>query len=288
MSKKSAFRHYPLNQAKKYQVHTDNFLGVDYTTQKFLVGNGRAIDLKNYIFNGQYVQKRHGYEQLLLVDDFEYVPEDFENPGNPLSLEVRSNDKNINSVWTFEAEDGNVHTIAHIGKLLYEIKNIDSNKITAVPLTHLDGNGDPVYVNGLPYYLAYEFENYKSYAFVGGKKLWFLGGNKYMCLRFYKSGNEADSVITSLFAVEDNSFTPIPVTTISISYEGSVVSQRMGLDKVNLMNKWRINKLISGTSKTEENTTQFYEYVLDAPLITKNPKDMCDVSITINERGKFE
>ena len=288
MSKRSAFRHYSLNQATRRQVETKNFLGVDYTTQKFLVANGRAIDLKNYVFKGKLVEKRHGYEQLFAVDTFEYIPASFETPTQALVEEIHSNEneKNINSIWAFEAEDGIVHIIAHIGKLLYEIKNIDNNAISVQPI--LSASNATATVDGETHYLVYEFENYKSYAFVGGKKLWFLGGNKFMCLRFYKTINSQEE--TSFFAIEDSDRTPIPVTTISITYKNSIVNQRMGLDKVNLMTEWRYNKLVTGTTKNEDSKTQttFYEYTLDAPLVCKNVKDLADISVVIEERGKTE
>ena len=284
MPKKSSFRHYSLNQAKRHQVETKNFLGVDYTTQKFLVANGRAIDLKNYVFKGTLVEKRHGYEQIFTIDDFDYIPASFSTPTQALVQEIHSNEheKNINSIWAFEAEDGNVHIIAHIGNLLYEIKNINNTAISVTPI--LSSANATATVDNETHYLAYEFENYKSYAFVGGKKLWFLGGNKYMCLRFLSDNSY------SFFAVEDSDRTPIPVTTISITYKNSIVNQRMSLDKVNLMTEWRVNKLVTGTTKNEDSKTQttFYEYTLDAPLIYKDLKDMANVSVVIEERGKTE
>lgn len=281
MAKRSAFKHYSLNVEKRQQVATKNFLGVDYTTQKFLVANGRAIDLKNYVFRDGYVQNRHGIEELMSVRTFEYIPADFSTPTQALVQEIHSNEneKQINRIWAFEAEDNNLHIVAHIGKLLYEVKNIDNDNISVTPIT----TGTAT-VNGETHYLAFEFENYKSYAFVGGKKLWFLGGNKYMCLRFLSNGT------TSLFAVEDSPRTPIPTTTISITYRNSIISKRTSLDNVNLMTKWRFNKLITGTTKAEdgENQTIFYEYTLDAPLVTRSAKDMNDVYVLLEERGETE
>lgn len=278
MSKRSAFRPYPLGKISRQQIETKRFLGVDYSSQKFLVANGRAIDLKNFIFTGNVVEKRHGYEQLFLVDDFEYVPADFDNPSTALLNEAHTNEKNVNNIWAFEAEDGNVHMIAHIGKLLYEVKNLGNDNISVTPIYASNQLAD---VGGVPYHLAFEYENYKSQAFVGGKKLWFLGGNKYMCIRYRTSQVE-------VFAVENSDRTPIPVTTISITSNGSTVSQRLSLDKTNLMTEWRYNKLITGTPRNEEQKTQktFYEYTLDAPLIPKTQRDMANITVVIEERGK--
>lgn len=282
--KKSAFRHYDLDQAKRRQLTVSAFGGVDYSTQKFLVADGHAIDIKNYIYKDGIVQKRHGFEELFIVSTIEYIPADFLTPTQASVEEIHTNssDKQINGIWRFEAEDGREHIVAHIGKLMYEIKNIDTDYIEAELIT--TGTAE---VAGELHYLTFEFENYKSFAFVGGKKLWFLGGNKYMCLRFLKSGT---TFIKSFFAVEDSDHTPIPTTTVSISYKNSIVNQRMSLDAVNLLTQWRKNKLISGTTKSEDEKTKtvFFEYTLDAPLIYKNRKDMANVSVIIEEQGEIE
>ena len=282
----SAFRHYDLSKSKRHQLEVKSFGGVDYSTQKFLIGNGHAIDIKNYVYRDGIVQKRHGTEQLLEIRDFHYVPADFEVPTQALVNEVRSNEHNktFNGIWKFEAEDGQEHIVAHIGKLMYEIKNIDNKYIEAEPLVI---NNTPITIGLDTGYLAYEFEDYKSSAFVGGKKLWFLGGNKYMCLRFQTNGY---NTIMSFFAVEDSEHTPIPTTTVSITYKNSVVSKRMGLDNVNLLTEWRKNKLITGTTKNEDEKTKtvFFEYTLDAPLIVKNQADTADILITIEEQGEIE
>ena len=53
---------------------------------------------------------------------------------------------------------------------------------------------------------------------------------------------------------------------------------------------WRKNKLISGTSKQEDEKTKttFFEYTLDAPLIVKDRKNMADIEVTIEEQGDIE
>lgn len=283
--KRSAFRHYSLSQATRRQLDVKSFLGVDYSTQKFLIADGHAIDLKNYIYKDGVMQKRNGVEQLLLVKTFEYIPADFDTQTNPLVEEIHSNEENktINGMWRFEAEDGKEHVVAHIGKLMYEITDIDNDFIEAKPIT----TGQAT-VDGEIHHLAYEFEDYKSFAVVGGKKLWFLGGNKYMCLRFVLVNPTTTRAM--FFALEDSDHTPVPTTTISITYKNSIVNRRMGLDNVNLLTMWRKNKLISGTSKQEDEKTKttFFEYTLDAPLIVKNRKDMADIEITIEEQGDIE
>ena len=90
--KKSAFRHYDLSQAKRHQIDVKSFLGVDYSTQKFLIADGHAIDLKNYVYRDGVMQKRRGIEQILLIKDFEYIPADFSVPTQKLVEEIHSNE----------------------------------------------------------------------------------------------------------------------------------------------------------------------------------------------------
>lgn len=283
--KTSAFRHYNLNQANRHQMEVKSFLGVDYSTQKFLISDGHAIDLKNYIYKDGVMQKRNGIEQIALVRDFSYIPADFDETSKPLVDEIHSNEneKTINGMWKFVAEDGKEHIAAHIGKLMYEITNIDNDFIEVSPITV----GTAI-VEGEKHYLAFEFEDYKSFAIVGGNKLWFLGGNKYMCLRFVKATETTSK--SMFFALEDSDFTPIPTTSISITYKNSIVNRRTSLDSVNLLTKWRKNQLISGTTKQEDEKTKttFYEYTLDAPLIVKDRKDMASIEVTIEEQGDIE
>jgi hypothetical protein len=278
--KKSSFRPVGLTSAQRKQLEINAFGGVDYSTQKFSIADGHAIDLKNFLYKEGVIQKRNGVEQLLSIPTFSYIPADFDNPTKPLIPEIHTNEfnKTFNGIWKFEAEDGKEHIVAHIGKLMYEIKNIANKYIEATALTNGTAQAD-----GETHYLAYEFEDFKSSAFVGGKKLWFLGGNKYMCLRFVNS-----QVLFS--SVENSGDTPIPTTTISITYKNSIVSKREGLDNANLLTRWRKNKLITGTSKNEDERTKtvFYEYTLDAPIIIKSPKDMADIRVIIEEQGEIE
>ena len=96
-----------------------------------------------------------------------------------------------------------------------------------------------------------------------------------------------DLIITP---VEDSDLVPIPTTTILISYQDATNNGRASLDKVNLLTKWRKNMLLSGIGKLKEtNTTKYYDYTLDAPLISKNEdelkKDMSKFEMIIEERG---
>lgn len=264
---------------KRYTKSIKKFLGVDYSSQKFLVGDGRAIDLLNYIYKDGVIQKRHGFEELFQIKPFDYAPKDFD--GNDV-LEVHTNPINFNGIWRLRFEDGNFHTIAHIGKLLYEVVHLEDGKPSFEPIVY---SQNKVEIEGQYYYQCYEYEDFKSFAFNGGDRLWFLGGNKYMLIRYLENYG------LLVVPVEDSDFSPIPVTQISITYKNARAGQRANLDNVNLLNVLRKNRLISGIGKDEDEKTKsdFYDYTLDAPLICKNEaRDMANFSIQIKERGKIE
>lgn len=283
--KRTSFRHYNLNQADRKNLLISAFAGVDYSTQKFLVANNRAIDLLNYVYKDGVIQKRNGIEEIYRIKPYSYLAK---KPNEIDSNVVKTNGINFNGLWKFLAEDGIEHIVAHIGKLLYEIKNIGNEKIDISPILYENKmiRGD----DGLYYNQCYEFLDYKSSAFVGGNKLWFLGGNNYMCLRFVK--NEFGSSVTKLFPVEDSDQALIPTTTISITYKNSIAGgHRASHDNTNLLSQWRKNKLISGTTKSEDEKakTSYYDYTLDSPLICKNPsRDMADFQLLIEERGVLD
>lgn len=264
---------------RRYSKQIKRFLGVDYSSQKFLVGDGRAIDLKNFIYKDGVLQKRNGVEELLHITPFTYAVKDFEDDSPNV---IHTNTTNFNGIWRLKFEDGKYHIIAHIGKLLYEIKNLEEKKATAEPILY---SQTQVYINGQYYCQCYEYEDYKSSAFNGGDRLWFLGGNKFMLIRYL---NNYGFMIEP---VEDSQYAPIPTTTMSITYKNARAGQMASLDNVNLMNVLRKNKLISGVGKNEDDKTKtdYYDYTLDSPLVCKNEaRDMANFSIHIKERGKIE
>ena len=287
-----AFKGSSIDVKTKYLTDVSTFEGVDYTTQRFKVNSSRAIDLSNFIYKDGVVQVRNGIEQLAEVNATNYIPTSFS--GTETDVEYKTNATNINGLWTITGEDNVLHLIAHIGCLLYEVKNIENPMYMSVEPIVVYGTST-TYHNGKTYYHVYEFENYKSSAFVGSKRLYFLGGNQFVCVRFIKQDNGTS--ISYIYPIEDNSDTYIPTTTISITYKDSAVASRESLDNVNLMTQWRKNELISGTLKsdtikelqgieTEDTENEVFDYTLDAPLICKNGEsDMSDILITLEYRG---
>ena len=264
--KRSNYRPKSVSNATRKITGISTYNGIDYTNPIFSIDYSRAIDSLNYIYRDGFVQSRNGIEKIFKIDPYTYIDIDTD--------EIRENSTNVNNIWAFIAEDDQQHIIAHIGKLLFEVINIENkDKIKLKPLSiALRNNG---------YKVCYEFENIKSQAFVGGKKLWFLGGNKYMVIRFIDSNNP------TIQPVEDSDLVPIPTTTVSITYKDSKENGRQNFDKVNLLTQWRKNMLLSGVGKIDNPSTFHFEYALDAPLIFKEEKDMSKFEMIIEERGVY-
>ena len=248
---------YNLTQAKRNTQSIASFGGVDFSSQKFNVASHRAIDIKNFIYKDGVVQKRNGYEQVFTVRPIKYVALG--------TTEEKTNPCNINSIWRFKAEDNEYHIIAHIGCLLFEVKNIGTKDMSVEPLFEKIENSN---------YVVYEFENYKSQAFVGANRLWFLGGNKFMCLRFTEKGKEP-----RLFPVKNHindsdkaETTFIPTTSIGVTYKNALTSATSGLDFPNKLTMWRENRLITGVGKEEDKNieTKYFEYTLDGRFMIPN------------------
>lgn len=248
--------------------------GLDFASAPFEANPSRALDENNYLFRDGKVQKRFGYNELLNVKPTHYVVVGFDDSA---TSNYAVNSVEWNGIWRFLAEDGAYHIIAHIGKLLYEVTEMNgrwyANPITANSTTYLkDGE---IYVS------CYEFESYKSVSVIGNKMLYFLGGNQFMKLR-YKAGS-----VRTFEPVANGADTYIPTTTIGITYENAITSGRQSYDQVNLMHDFRKNTLLSGVGYPADSNvvTKHYEYTLDSPMVCVNrAKDMAAFFMTIKER----
>lgn len=271
--KRTSFRHYDLSQSDRKNLNISVFKGVDYSAQKFLIADDRAMDLLNYIYKDGCIQKRNGLEVIANADKIKYI--DYYDTEE----EIKENTNNFNGLWQFLAEDKEVHIIAHIGKLLFEIKDIDDiDKIKINPFKIEEIQSE----NGEKIPVCYEFLDEKTTAYIGDNKLWFFGGNKYMCLRYLSSSE------IQFFEVENSALASVPTTTISITYNDSISGgHRSSLDKVNLLTQWRKNKLLSGTGKNEnvEVQTKYYEYDLDSPIIACDEEDYKNITLLLKTRG---
>jgi hypothetical protein len=269
---KFSFHNFNVNK----QVYTiDEFYGVDFSKYKLKVNPKHAIEMKNIIRRDNVNQKRLGWEEVIKVPNEEYFVYFSEE------LIKKTNDNKVNGVWTFYGEDNLEHTIAHIGCLLYEIKNIDKGSLVA----SYDMIATPVSEDGVLKKVAIELKNTKTQAFVGSNKLYILGGNDYFVLRFL-----SDGTITyyPLRNAEDNY---IPTTTISIVFTDSLAQGRYPLDDINMLTQWRKNKLVTGTYREEDKvvrSTRYFEYMLDTNINAEKENDLNDFELTMETIEKVE
>ena len=250
-----------------------SFTGSDLTSPQTQVSERRAMYSLNYMQREGSIQKRFAYEQLAKVPSLTFYERTF--GGEELNTAIR-NPARINGMWSFIAEDGERHVVAHVGHVLYEIKDIGKRPSFRL----ISGSKD---IEGNTH--SFRFLDQKSYASVGQNRLWLLGGNKYVVVRFQKEG-ERESACT-VEAVANSSLAFVPTTTIGITYKDAVTGTRSGLDYPNMLSKFRKNMLLSGVGKTEQATSRFYEYTLDAPIAFEDEaKDMGEMRMTVSKRGE--
>ena len=263
MPAKSTYSHYKLTQAKRQTLNVNAFGGVDFSSQRLQVATHRAIDLLNFVYKDGVIQKRQGYTEVAVVPTKNYIAYPYDN-GTITTTILTNTSKRFNGIWRFLAEDGEYHIIAHIGKVLFEIKDLDQ---PIVKFELLSSTGVSVGSDSNYYPTTYEHLDQKSMAFVGNNRLWFLGGNKFMVIGF----RAGDSQLI-YEPVEESQYTFIPTTTTSITYKNSIVQGRSAFDYANNMTIWRQNTCLSGTGKSADDyrRTKYYEYTLDAPLKLKH------------------
>jgi hypothetical protein len=275
--KYSTFKAQSITPETRKTLLVQNFLGLDLSNDKMNVNSHRAVASLNYMYRDGLVQKRYGFSEIAKFDAISYVSLD--NYSKNIHT-VAKNTTKVNGVWTFLAEDGKEHTIAHIGKLLFEMAGFDTDRPTIsviYDVKHDSNSESPV---------CREYLDQKSQAFVGGNKLWFLGGTKYMVIRC-RGG------VTTCEPVEESSLAYVPTTMSVITYTNATSQSRAGLDYPNMLTEWRKNLLLSGTGRTQskDDGTQVddYEYVLDVPIVCNDLiADLKKMEVTIKYRKPVE
>lgn len=248
-----------LNVRHKYHSGTYYFKGVDLTSSPFDVSTSRGIKSLNFIHRDNFTQVRKGYEQKVRFKKDQYF--------NAITKRTETNTSvKVHDLWELVDREGNRHLIAHVGCLLYEIKDIDGD----TPSYQMIKSGNA----------AYPVVDKSIDAFVDDHMMFILGGIKYLRLSF--NGNAYHIIpVDELIEPEIK----IPTTTISITEDNSAISSRSGLDGVNLLTKWRYNRLHTGLKTTSEKN---FSYTLDAPIICspeQEDKDMSEFFVKVKMKG---
>lgn len=261
-----------LNIESRKLLTVSSFMGVDYSPAQLSVDNAHAVDILNMIFKDKVNQKRTGWEQIAKANDYVYYIQN--NDGD---LIEKTNSSRINGFWQFYGEDNALHTIIHIGSILFIANNIGKN------FSFLDAKLTPLVENkqiGLETFnIAQELLDTKTMAFVSNKRLYILGGTKLYVIK-------ANNGLISMTAVDEDEDTYIPTTTIGKTYKDSSVPSGTPLDDVNQMTQFRKNGLVSGTYLDDGvslRTTRFWDWELDGSVVCKRPTDINKIKVKINE-----
>lgn len=116
----------------------------------------------------------------------------------------------------------------------------------------------------------------RAEAFLSRGRMYLVGCGDYLVFGSFDDGESYE-----LRRVEDDADTYIPVTTISINAAGASSDTRAGLDAVNLLSRWRKNRMRIDAAENEATAGNPYFY-LDAPLDTVRWPD-----IPAEENGGF-
>lgn len=222
-----------------------DFRGVDMASTASDVAYFRATKMSNFIYEDGLNRKRKGIEQMFQI--------------KPKTVEQAPS---INGIFDFTIE-GTRLKIVYAGKRFYIVQNDGQYfDITTTQFGYdKEGNvilGDSVkaefrvdvQVGDTKEEGAHYLQNTRCQAFVSNDKIYFVGMGDYLVLGDF--GNKC----FELRKVYENEYTTIPTTTMFIDQIGKNNEGGKILDDVNIMTRWRYNRLVGsafGENETEKN-----------------------------------
>lgn len=235
------------------------FRGLDMSTPRFQVDSSRALDMNNYIWRDNAVQKRFGTEPVLDIPTTYYYDATVDGIDKSPKLCVLNQFTEIHSMWVVGD-----FIVVHKGCLLF---------FTDGSSVWLCGNGKYRNETGSDnmthnYSGAYIVPDRKFGAIYGNGALWLFTGEG-----FYKLTIEfsEDNVPHAVFKrVADDKDTYVPTTTVGITSKESGIGARSTIEGGNLLNSKRKNG-IATSSKDEPDKNGVYEYVLDSKVDGTKP-----------------
>lgn len=250
---------------------TIKFGGVDYATPKMSITDGKSIDLCNYVYRDNAVQKRYGVNAIETLESVSYYSLDMENEviddsaSEPASLEdnvlrVNESDAPIYDIWSFGD-----YLIIHKGALLFYVLASEVEKGILTPIARRYVNVS----NSVAQFYTYKLPERKMSAFMGNSKLWILTGVMFLVLSSV-SANGCD-----LRPVQNDAHAPL--TTIGITPTESTASSRETVSSDNLLSEWVENGLVGGYDGDMAQT-----FVLDRNIEPENESDMSNFYVDIN------
>lgn len=209
-----------------------DFRGVDMASTPSDVAYFRATKMSNFIYEDGLNRKRKGIEQL-----FQIKP----NIGEQASR--------INGIFDFTIE-GTRLKIVYAGNRFYIVQDDGQYfDITTKQFGYNEGNiilkgsvdkefSVDVQVGETTEVGAHYLQDTRCQAFVSNDKIYFVGMGDYLVLGDF--GNEC----FELRKVYENEYTTIPTTTMFIDQIGKDNEGGKILDDVNIMTRWRYNRLV--------------------------------------------
>lgn len=222
----------------------NSLMGVDYSSSMVNIRDYHAYDIKNFLKKNNVLRNRNGFEQV--------------GKGK------------INGLWEFNYK-GNKILIAHIGKSLYYVTDIDKYDIDSANYQAIVEDSSLI-------------EDEFSWGIFANDRLYILCGN-YCVLKFVT--NEEDVLGFSFTKVYDDEDTYVPTTTIGITFiENTSGVQRTTLDNANMLTPYRYNGI--STKVGEDIEAKYNYYVLRSlrtyKLDTNNVSDVELVTINFVDK----
>lgn len=232
-----------------------SFRGLDMSTPRFQVDSSRALDMNNYIWRDNAIQKRFGTAPVVDIPTTYYYDANSKKP----KLCVQNQFTEIHSMWAVGD-----YIVAHKGCLLFIIDGV-STYLCGDGKFKNDTDSDNMTHN---YNGAYIVPDRKFGAIYEKGALWMFTGKG-----FYKLTIELneDNVPHAVFKrVADDDDTYVPTTTVGITSKESGVGARSTIEGGNLLNSKRKNGIATSTRDTPDGNG-VYEYVLDSKVDGSKP-----------------
>lgn len=309
--------------SKSLQQHQlKNFLGCDFYNDPLNVSKHRTPKMKNFIFENGVSRKRNGFIQRALITD------------------IDNNPAKINGYWEFEDSFRIKHTLIHAGNRIYKYNyGVDLFHDTYTDITE-STTYYPSYstLQNWRAFVSDNIKNEKSYAIARKNRLYILTGGVYLVYGFWnyielpeqeyeqleainenylyyltdtkqyyfqnnniEKEDAAMCLNWELRPVQDNEDTYIPTTSIGIH---PTLGVQTVLDEVNLLSRYRYNKLIGdnfvenplGTidfnkfkipNSYFENSAVFSNYYFGYKIEDFTANNLQSFSIELRHRGEY-
>ena len=245
-----------------------DFRGVDMASAPSDVAYFRATKMSNFIYEDGLNRKRKGIEQL-----FQIKPN------------IGEQAPRINGIFDFTIE-GTRLKIVYAGKRFYVVQ--DDGQYFDITTTKfgfdkegnviLKGSVDEEFCVDVQKGGTHNLQDTRCQAFVSNDKIYFVGMGDYLALGDF--GNEC----FELRKVYENEYTTIPTTTMFIDQIGKDNESGKILDDVNIMTRWRYNRLVGSAFAEGEEAKRWRldSYIDDNAKITlevTNTKEKMDLSV---------